>query len=155
MTRSTSIVEYKVQQTDFFIGKLKEVGLDFFAAQCFTDAFVSAARSVTFAMQSVISDIPGFNDWYKPRQQRLKADSLARFFNEYRDVSTHVGDTVVLGGSYERDPNGDHIVRYYFGPIPDVSSVPSEDVLTACSRYFATLLAVVFEALGVSIGDLL
>jgi len=146
MARSISIVEYKVQQAAFFLQMLREAGLDFFAAQCFTDAFASAARSITLAMQAVMNDVPEFQAWYARRRAQLRSDALARFFNEYRNASVHIGDSVIRAGSNRRGPDGSQIVHYYFMPIPDVTEVPTEDVVTVCSRHFATLLQVVFDA---------
>lgn len=98
MARSISIVEYKVAQTHFYLSCIKDAGLNFFAAQCYTDAFVSAARSITFSMQAVLSDISLFKQWYKQKQDRLKRDPLAIFFNSYRVASIHIGETLIQGG---------------------------------------------------------
>ncbi len=99
MSRSFSIVDYKVRQAEFFLQKIQQAELDFFAAQCFTDAFVSAAQSVTFALQAVCGNIPGFKLWYANQQESLRGDTLAQFFKKYRDVSIHIRDTVIRGGS--------------------------------------------------------
>lgn len=103
MPRSMSILEYKIQQAHFFLEKIAQSKQDFFAAQCFVDAFTSATRSVTFSMQAVMSDVPGFAKWYEDQQSMLKEDSISRFFNQYRTVSTHIGDTVVRGRAMGRD----------------------------------------------------
>lgn len=146
MTRSISIVEFKVMQTHFFLTQINNAGLDFFAAQCFTDAFGSAARSITFAMQAVLKDIPKFETWYSAKQEQLKHDPLCRFFNAYRDASIHIGDTVVRGGAFRRDDDGNSVVTYYFAPIQDLDEVPDADVFLVCSTYFTMLLSVVFDA---------
>ncbi|MBN1517639.1 hypothetical protein JXA32_13840 [Candidatus Sumerlaeota bacterium] len=145
--RSIEIVEYKVQQTEFFLCQLRSLDLNIFAAQCYTDAFVSSARTVTLAMQAVISKVPGFGDWYAIQQEMLKQDRLARFFVEYRNVSTKIGDTVVGAGDMTVNPEGGHIVRHYFMPIPDLTFVPDVDVVTACEQYFTVLLRIVFNAM--------
>ena len=93
MARSISIVEYKVEQARFFLEQIPTSNLNFFAAQCFTDAFVSACRSITFAMQAVINEVDGFKAWYAARIELLKQDRLSRFFNDYRVASTHIGET--------------------------------------------------------------
>lgn len=147
MHRSISIVEYKVQQTAFFLCQIEASGFDMFAAQCNTDAFAASARSVTLAMQAVIGKVTGFENWYGPRQEALKQDRLARFFVEYRNVSSKIGDTVVGGGESRRGPDGALMISHYFSPIPDLSDVPEEDVVTVCRRYFRTLLQLVFDAM--------
>ncbi len=145
--RSISIVEYKVQQTDFFLRQLRGVGLDLFAAQCFSDAFASSARTVTLAMQAVIGKVEGFGEWYGTRQEALKEDRLARFFVEYRNVSSKIGDTVVRSGKSMTGSKGERIIRHYFLPIQDLVVVPDEDVVTVCEQYFAVLLRIVFDAM--------
>lgn len=147
MARSISIVEYKAQQTHFFLEKIDEAGIDFFAVQCFVDAFAISARSITFTMQAVISDVPGFAEWYKAKQIEMKDDAICRFFNQYRTVSTHIGDTVVKGFATGKDDDGSHAVKYYFQPIADLPDVPREDVQTVCTYHFKTLLGLVFEAM--------
>lgn len=147
MSRSISIVEYKIQQAHFFLKRIQDARLDFFAAQCFVDAFASAARSITFSMQAVTSDVPGFAQWYESRQNDLKNEPVCRFFNQYRTVSTHIGDTVVRGGMMGKDDAGRRVTKYYFMPIADLADVPKEDVLSICTHHFRTLLDLVFNAM--------
>ncbi len=147
MHRSISIAEYKVQQTYFFLRQLNDVGYNFFAAQCFTDAFASSARTITLAMQAVIGAVEGFGEWYAGRQELLRRNRLARFFVEYRNVSTKIGDTIVRVGESTTSHGDKRIVYHYFLPIQDLPSVPDVDVVTACTQYFALLLEVVFDAM--------
>ncbi|MCL5036015.1 MAG: hypothetical protein M1269_02755 [Chloroflexi bacterium] len=147
MSRSISIVEYKVQQAHFFLEKIGQAELDLFAVQCFVDAFAGAARSITFSIQAVISDVLGFAEWYRERQSVLKDDVMCQFFNQYRRVSTHIGDTVVRGGIITRDHSGERVTKYFFMPIPDLPVVPQKDVLSICTDHFKTLLDVVYDAI--------
>jgi len=147
MARSISIVEYKVQQAHFFLEKIKQSGQDFFAAQCFVDAFADVTRSITFSMQAVISDVPEFAKWYESKQSVLKNDPISRFFNKYRTVSTHIGDTVVRSVEMSRDASGRRVVKHYFMPIPDLPDVPGKDVFSVCKYHFKTLLELVFDSL--------
>jgi len=117
----------------------------FFSAQCFADAFTSAARTITFALQSVCDEIPGFKEWYSERQKALKDDPLARFFHRYRTASVHVGDTVVRGGATETGPDGITRVLYFFIEVSDIPDPPAEDVYGACRTFFVTLLRLVLD----------
>jgi hypothetical protein len=146
VARSISIVEYKVQQAHFFLERLELSELNFFAVQCFTDAFASACRSITFSMQAVMNEVPGFKDWYSPRIESLKQDRISAFFNAYRTASIHIGDTVVRGGTSCRGADGNPQRRFFFMAIPDVPQVPSEDVVTICKSHFTSLLALVYDA---------
>jgi hypothetical protein len=146
MTRSISIVEYKVEQARFFLEQIPHSNHNFFAVQCFTDAFALACRSITFAMQAVISEVEGFKEWYAARVEGLKKDKLALFFNAYRTASIHIGDTVVRGGSAFIDSMGKRRVQYFFLAIPGVPDVPSQDVVSACTMHFISVLTVVYDA---------
>jgi len=146
MVRSISIVEYKVEQARFFLEQIAECDLNFFAAQCFVDAFVSACRSITLSMQAVINGVAGFKAWYAPRMQLLGKNPLAQFFSRYRNVSIHIGDTVVHGGTSFIDREGNRVTQYFFMPIPDIPNVPSEDVLSICKTHFTNLVSLVYDA---------
>jgi len=147
MNRSISIVEYKVQQAEFFLGNLASVGFDLFAAGCFADSFAWSARSITLAMQAVMGEVDGFSTWYLSRQEALKQDPLARFFLEFRNVSSHIGDTVVRSGASRKTSEGQSAISLYFLPIQDIKVVPDEDVLTACTLHFRSLLQIVFDSM--------
>ena len=141
MGRSFSLVDHKLEESDFFLSKLREAGFDFFAARCYVSAFTTAARTVTYAIQAVMKPIPGFVDWYAQRQAELRADSTARFFHELRRVSHHVGDNLVTGGSScPSQPT-----RYWFMPTKDIPEVPQDDVLTVCPHYMVTLVNLVYR----------
>lgn len=140
MARSVSIIDYKVQQAEFFLVKLEGCGYDFFAAQCYADAFVSACRSITFTVQAVCQGVSGFVDWYGEEQRGMKVDKLCAFFNNYRTASVHVGCTPVLAGAGGRGES-----HYFFMPTPDIPEVPEVDVLTACRQYFTTIIGLVFQ----------
>lgn len=142
MTRSFGLVDYKVQEAEYFLLELKRVGkrIDFSAVQFCASAFVSAARSVTFAMQSSLKGHPGFEVWYTPRQEKLRNDPLARFFHDFRTVTQHIGENVVGGGSHGKDGT-----FYHFVPCADLPTVPEQDVLAACNEYFVSVLQLVFD----------
>jgi hypothetical protein len=146
MVRSISIVEYKVEQARFFLDQIAQSDLNFFAAQCFVDAFASACKSITLSMHAVISKVAGFKAWYENRMELLEKDSLSQFFTGYRNVSVHIGDTVVRGGGSITDSDGRRVRQYFFMPIPDVPQVPVEDVLSVCRTHFTTLVSLVYDA---------
>ena len=74
MARSFGLVDQKVAEADFFLKKLKEAGFDFFAARCYANAFTTAARTVTYAIQAVMKLVPGFAEWCTQRfPEPLKA----------------------------------------------------------------------------------
>jgi hypothetical protein len=140
MGRSVSLVDYKVQQAEFFFEKLLLAECDFFAFQCYSDAFVAACRSITFAIQSVCKEVVGFEQWYAEEQGRMKLDPLFEFFKAYRTASVHIGDTPVRSFSRSHGES-----RYFFIPTQDISRVPEIEVAAACRSYFSNIVGLVFR----------
>lgn len=142
MPRSFGLVDYKVQEAEYFLLELKRLsqGFHFRDVQFVASAFVSAARSVTFAMQASLKGNEKFDTWYEERQAILRADSLARFFHEFRRVTQHLGINVVRTGM--RTSSG---VHYYFLPCEDLPNVPEENVVFACESYFRLVLDLVYD----------
>jgi hypothetical protein len=54
------------------------------------DAFVSAARNITFVMQKEFKHVPGFEDWYKSKVEYMSKNPEFAFFNQLRVDTTHV-----------------------------------------------------------------
>jgi hypothetical protein len=92
-----------------------------FAAQAGTVEKLAAARSITLPMQAIINKVAGFKAWYAPRIELQEKDPLSQFFNEYRNVSIHIGDTVVRGGGSFIDKDGNRVRQYFFMPISSPS----------------------------------
>lgn len=141
--RSISIVDYKVAQADFFLQQIESSGYDVFAALYNCDAFVSASRSITFSIQVVCDGIPGFHEWYKKEQELMKKCSLCRFFNEFRRISIHIGESPIQEAF--TDPINLDKMLYIFVPTPDLPNVPKENVLEACTQYFKKCVDLVFH----------
>ena len=150
--RCFQIVEYKIAETDFFLTKLKgtihteEV---FVGARYYLSAFLSASRSITFALQATMKDIPDFKEWYEQHQNKLRQNDLAKYFLEVRNLSQKVGYYPLTSGRIFRDENNQRQIEYFFDLLDfgeDVSSpIPQEDVLTACNKYFILLLELVCD----------
>lgn len=140
MNRSISIVDYKVNQADFFLERFSEAKFDFFAAQCYCDAFVSAARGITFSIQAVCSRIEGFDRWYSVKQSNLRESKLARFFHNYRTISNHIGDTPLQAGVMI-----DGKCKFHFTASSDLKDVPTNDAVEVCKEYFNDILTIVYE----------
>jgi len=140
MARSFDLVDFKVAEAEFFLRRIPKCGPNFFAVQCYVSAFIASTRSITFALQSCIKDLKGFSDWYKAHQEKLKNDSLSRFFHDFRRINQHIGENVVRSGTMI---SGKY--KYWFTPVPDLNSVPDKDVETACREYFVTILSIAYE----------
>lgn len=53
---------------------------------------VSSGRSVTFVLQNLRSGTDGFDAWYAPVQEQLKADSVSKYFVDLRNRIEKEGD---------------------------------------------------------------
>jgi hypothetical protein len=142
VTRHFGLVDYKVREAEFFLLEAHRHAkkINFGAVQFCVSAFVSSARSITFAMQASLKGTPEFDLWYAPRQEALRKDPLSRFFHDFRTVTQHLGENVVSGGSHSEAGT-----FYYFVPCPDLPNVPDADVMTACDKHFRNVLGLVFD----------
>ncbi len=149
MAKTFQIVEYKVAETDFFLTKIEETtyGFKCFEARQYLSAFLASSRSITFAIQASLTHLSNFKDWYDGHQQIMRGDKLARYFLEARNNSQKVGYYPLTSGRIYRDANGNQRAEYHFDRMTKEISefVPEEDVLTACKKYFKTLLQIVFD----------
>ena len=141
--RSFGPVDEKVAEADFFLERLSECGRDFFAARCFTAAFVGSTRSVTYAVQASLAHQEGFAEWYRKRQAELQNDPTCRFFHQFRRFNHHLGHNF-LSAAVSVDGGR---AAFFFGStkdIPEVAQVPREDVQTACTLYMIRIVSLVF-----------
>lgn len=142
MARTFGLVDYKVQEAEYFLEQLKGFRMisAFYEVQFCASAFAAAARSITFAMQASLKGNLNFEDWYKRKQQILRNDPLAQFFNKFRTVTQHIGESIVNSGT-----RSGGVSYYYFTPCADLPDVPEQDVVTACQEYFVTILELVYD----------
>lgn len=148
MASSFEVVEIKLQEAEFFLDLLRSTTRNSFAAKFYFSAFVSAARSVTLAMQSSMAGVEGFADWYASARENLKCDALAPHFVEIRNDVIHRGvnpldrvTPIVLRDELARQFQGDrsHVLVL---PLPEARLV---DAGRACADYFESLVNVVFD----------
>ena len=118
-----------------------------FELRCYFSAFVSAARSISFVLQTVMKGIQGFDEWYITEQDQLRANQLARFFVERRNEIQKVGDTKINAGVGYRDENGQLIIRHYFantGPLDPFEPI-EDDIVTAATEYMKLMRKLISE----------
>lgn len=92
---SLLLVEEKLVEADYFLRKLpRKIG----QAHGFElNAFLSAARSVTFLLQKELMKVPGFPDWWERRREEMRADTAMRFFLDLRNYSQKEGRISING----------------------------------------------------------
>lgn len=119
-----------------------------FAFKCYLSAYLSAARTTTLALQQ-FKELPGFDAWYAPHQERLRLDPVAKFLLDARNAHLHGGPSPVSGGSFRGDE-----ALYYFSPRETADGQVRPDVVSTCRQHFVTLLGIVrdcYVRLGVYI----
>src|SRR5438270_600179 len=98
MTRLTSLllVEERLLEADHFAKRLapqrycRRFGYEL-------NAFLSAARRVTFLLQKEFAQVQGFESWWKGLRAEMRADPASRFFLELRNFSQKEGRVSVAG----------------------------------------------------------
>ena len=153
MAQSFGVVEGKLCEAEFFLSQFSGSSRFSFDAQCYFSAFVSAARSVTLALQATMNGTADFDQWYQAAQARLKGDPLAPFFLEIRNNSIHRGlnrlNQVTL--DHLREDLFDQLhqrERSHVLVLPDANSetlTVLADAVQASRLYFVSLVNVVFE----------
>jgi hypothetical protein len=153
MSQSFGVVEEKLQEAQFFLDRLCESGRLDLSARFYFSAFVTAARSITLALQATMSGVPGFGAWYESAQATLKADPLAPLFIEIRNVSQHRGLNPLnqvplhhlreyLATQFSESGCGHVLVLPSAGGGEGASLV---DALEVSEKYFASLVSLIFE----------
>lgn len=107
-------------------------------------AFFSAARSITYYMQSQYAKEPNFWEWYCPKQMSMKSDNELRFLNNLRVDLIHIRPptiTTVRAASYTMDTilvyADDHPLKGTETPIADnLPSKPSESPIKTLDVIF-------------------
>ena len=109
------------------------------------NAFLAAARSVTFILQKEMSRIQGFESWWSERQQELSRDNAARFFLKLRNFSQKEGRVSLVGTRVSKLGGSRWVFR--FGGNSD--KVPPElihrDVDDCCIEHVAKLATLVLK----------
>lgn len=147
MDHTFDTVDEKIAEAEFFLQNIAALGFDLPKINYFLTAFLSACRTTTLALQQ-FKHIPGFEEWYKPHQDRLKSDPVARFVLEMRNSHIHGGPCPSASALVHQGN-----VQYFFRRT-ESEYTPSEDVVTVCRAYFVSLLEMVYDCyvkLGVHI----
>ncbi len=95
---SLLLVEERLLEAKYFASRLaKQNDRDRFGYEL--NAFLAAARSVTFLLQKEMARVPGFADWWDVQRHHLSNDPAATFFLKLRNLSQKEGRVSLVGGS--------------------------------------------------------
>jgi hypothetical protein len=90
--RLTSLlrVEERLMEAEYFAQRMRDLP-DSTVLGYELNAFLSAARSVTFLLQKEFAAVDGFETWWSVDRATLGGDPAARFFLELRNFSQKQG----------------------------------------------------------------
>lgn len=129
-------------------------GADFERVRSCINAFISSARSVTFAMQKESSGSKEFDAWYAAKQAEMKANPMLRFFHEQRTISIHERSVrpnqrtvpilhVSIGGRIVG--TGGTVMTYEFNEYRDYVPEDNGNVFRISKQYYSYLEQLVEE----------
>jgi hypothetical protein len=136
---SLILVEERLQEANYFVRRLAmQPHADRFGYEL--NAFLSAARSVTFILQKELSDAPGFSEWWIEQRDLLFRDPAARFFLELRNYSQKEGRISTVGVLLSKKGKRRRWLRKFAGtanPVP--AELLNRDVVECCREHLAKL----------------
>ena len=141
--RSLLFVEQKILEAEYFVDRLPHLQFEAFVYEL--NAFLSAARSVTFLLQKEMKGVPGFDDWWKNKSTEMSEDPVMKFFKKSRNISQKEGTVAVEG--WGTLANGDMHMRYIFPRY--AVSIPGElvnrNVEDCCREHLGKLANIVLQ----------
>lgn len=140
MKRSFDLIDFKVAESEYFLKRISKSGHDIFGVRFNVSAFISATRTITYALQACLKECDKFLLWYEEKQRSLKKNKIAKFFHDFRNVNQHLGENPITHGHFK---NGKNV--YWFKPTNNIIWVPKIDVETSCRIYFISLLEIVYD----------
>lgn len=153
MSQSFGIVEEKLREAGFFLDKLGSAGPLSHESKFYFSAFVSAARSITLALQVTLSDTDGFSAWYEQAQARMKLDPIAKYFVEVRNDSVHKGRNPL--GQVTLEHLRENLLQQFTRKcpshiivVPDVATKDGTvlaDAVQVSTAYYKSLVGIIFD----------
>ena len=119
--KSLLLVEEKLLEAEYFATRLCWLCDDHFKYEL--NAFLSAARNVTFLLQKEMREVVGFDDWWDNCQKKMKNDSAMVFFKDLRNFSQKEG-RISMVGIEKLDDSGRLFWSYRFAG--NENSVPTQ-----------------------------
>jgi hypothetical protein len=142
-SRGFWIVSDKIGEADYFLEQLKRSQAMYEEFGYNLSAYVSATRSITFSLQAVMCHYPNFSEWYKPYQEKLRKNDLAKYFANLRNHLQKVGNIPInYSGSMK---NGMMEVDQRFIPIEELKDAPKGEVIELAEQYLIDILKVIKE----------
>jgi hypothetical protein len=147
MAKSFGIVDFKLQETEYFLSKLQNLSAKYenvYKVNYYFNAFTSAARTLTFSIQACSKGIAEIESWYEEFvQPQLTTDVRSKYFKSVRDKQQHVGGPFIVAfGAYS---GSERVVFYEFRRVEEIEPIKERDAIESSRKYFITLLKIVQE----------
>jgi len=138
----------KIEAARWFLAQLFRCIHNEGSALMFLEAFLTALRSATFALQKMFADHPDFPEWYKRKQESMREDQELRWIIELRNMAEKEG--VILaeyGPSTIVRFHRDGLVEAEAGtPSLKVEGLDQEDLLPHLQSSLAKISVIIDEA---------
>jgi hypothetical protein len=136
---SLLLVEERLLEAEYFARRLtRQRDRDRYGYEL--NAFLAAARSVTFLLQKEFARVPGFAGWWDGQRRLLSSDPAAAFFLKLRNFSQKEGRISLVGGSLARG-------RWTYRFAGNADRVPlallNRDVAGCCREHVGKLAKIV------------
>jgi len=139
---SLLLVEERLFEADYFARRVRRSRAE--ELHYNLNAFLSAARSVTFLLQKEMAHIPGFREWLTQKQDELRADPVARFFLLLRNFSQKEGRVSTVG--FTGPGMGRRWTYRFAGQEPAMpAALYDRDVVECCFEHVAKLARLTLE----------
>lgn len=144
MTRLNSLllVEEKLLEAEYFANRLRWLCSNEFCYEL--NAFLSAARSITFLLQKEMNQVSGFYVWWEARRNEMREDPAMKFFQDLRNFSQKEGRISMVGATC-RDDSGRLFSSHRFAgtdsPVP--TQLFQRDVVDCCREHLGKLATIV------------
>jgi hypothetical protein len=138
---SLLLVEERLLEAEYFARRLRRLSGNAFGYEL--NAFLSAARSITFLLHKEMAHVQGFSDWWETGPRRkLDTDPAARFFLNLRNFSQKEGRVSLVGTASDSNRR-----RWSYRFAGNKDRVPPQllnrDVVDCCLEHIAKLARVI------------
>jgi hypothetical protein len=107
------------------------------------NAFLAAARSVTFLLQKEMAKVPGFAVWWDGQRYLLAGDAAAAFFLKLRNFSQKEGRISLVGGSLSSGKGRRWSYRFAGNADRVPPALLHRDLADCCHEHVAKLARIV------------
>jgi hypothetical protein len=141
---SLLLVEERLLEADYFALRLVRQW-DSYRFRYELNAFLSAARSVTFVLQKEMAAVPGFSAWWATKRKQLAEDTAAAFFHNLRNFSQKEGRVSLVGSKSTPGPRGRWTYRFAGNQKRVPPTLLHRDVAECCREHVSKLASIVLD----------